>query len=90
MLESITPYWTKVEHIKASNNSFSDALSRLPSKTEPMQEYIERYTQVKLRPAPLKGKIRVIRALGIETMDLATASIIQEANTEPEYINLVE
>ena len=40
LLESITPYWIKVEHIKGSNNSFADALSRLPSKTEPFQNIL--------------------------------------------------
>ena len=38
----------------------------------------------------LKGKIRVIRSLGIELMGLATASNIEEANIDPDYFNLVE
>ena len=34
LLESRTPYNIKVKHIPADKNTFADALSRLPSKTD--------------------------------------------------------
>ena len=63
ILESITPYNIVVKHIPADKNTFADALSRLPSRTNtPPPDYIERYTPVQLKPHPKQAKIRVIRA----------------------------
>ena len=63
LLESMTPYNIKVKHIPADKNTFADALSRLPSKSDTTPPpYIERYTKIQIRPHPQQAKIRVIRA----------------------------
>ena len=65
--------------------------SRLPSKQETTPPpYIERYTPIKLRPQPVQGSIRIVRALGLETLDLTTAKLITQANKEEEYKDLLK
>ena len=84
LLESITPYNIKVKHIPADKNTFADALSRLPSKSDATPPpYIERYTQIQVKPHPKQAKIRVIRAPGHESLDLSTAKLIQAAAKDP-------
>ena len=77
LLESMTPHNIKVKHKPADKNTFADALSRLPSRTDTIPPpYIERYTKIQIRPHPQQAKIRVIRASGHESLDLSTAKLI--------------
>ena len=91
LLESITPYNIKLRHIPADKNTFADALSRLPSKSDTTPPpYIERYTQIKVKPHPKQAKISVIRASGHESLDLSTVKLKQTAAKDPEYKNLIQ
>ena len=62
----------------------------MPNKSDLKPEYIQRYTQVKVRPSHLKGEIRVIMALGMKSMDLATSEIIGDENIDDEYKDHVQ
>ena len=86
LLESMTPYNIKVKHIPADKNTFADALSRLPSKSDTTPPpYIERYTKIQIKPHTQQAKIRVLRASGHESLDLSTAKLIQAVAKDPEY-----